>query len=287
MAKKRMFSLGVLDTDAFLDMPLSAQALYFHLNLRADDDGFVGNPKRITQNVGANLDDLKLLVAKRFVITFDDGVIVIKHWRMHNAIKKDRYTETNFVDDLKMLDIKENGSYTLRSTNGAQVEHEWSTNGAQVEHEWSSNGAQMSQTSSTGIGIGLGLDIGLEKGIGLEEGKEKDKGGVGETHTGSSKRTSKVEKNLKMLQTIGSEYGFDDFVYEKLTEWMKYKGEIGFVYKEQGAKSFFTQTKKSLEKYGADAVVSAIDTAIASGWKGFYPEKTNQTVSGGIDWSRV
>jgi len=134
MAKKRMFSLGVLETDAFMDMPLSAQALYFHLNLRADDDGFVGNPKRITTTIGANMDDLKLLVAKRFVIAFDDGVIVIKHWRMHNAIKKDRYTQTNYIEDLKMLQIKENGAYTL--------------SGAQLEHKWSTDGEQMSQTCS-------------------------------------------------------------------------------------------------------------------------------------------
>lgn len=135
-----MFSLGVLETDTFLDMPLSAQALYFHLNLRADDDGFIGNPKRITQNIGANLDDLKLLVAKRFVIAFEDGVIVIKHWRMHNAIKRDRYTETNFTDDLRLLDIKDNGAYTLKC-------------GEQLENKWSANGAQMSQTYSTDIGI--------------------------------------------------------------------------------------------------------------------------------------
>ena len=137
MSKKRMFSLGVLETDAFLDMPLSAQALYFHLNLRADDDGFVGNPKRITQSIGANLDDLKLLVAKRFLIAFEDGVIVIKHWRMHNAIKKDRYTRTNFTEDLQMLHIKDNGSYTLKD-------------GTQMENKWNTNGEQMLQTSSTG-----------------------------------------------------------------------------------------------------------------------------------------
>lgn len=152
MAKKRMFSLGVLDTDAFLDMPLSAQALYFHLSLRADDDGFIGNPKRITQNVGASLDDLRILIAKRFVLTFEDGVIVIKHWRMHNTIKKDRYTATNYSEDLKLLNIKENGAYTFREDCGAQLEHKWSTNGEQMSH-----------LSSTGLGIDIGLDIGLEK----------------------------------------------------------------------------------------------------------------------------
>ena len=156
MAKKRMFSLGVLDTDAFLDMPLSAQALYFHLSLRADDDGFIGNPKRITQNVGASLDDLRILIAKRFVLTFEDGVIVIKHWRMHNTIKRDRYTATNYAEDLKLLNIKENGAYTFREDCGAQMEHKWSTDGEQMSH-----------LSSTGLGIDkdIGLDIGLDKGL--------------------------------------------------------------------------------------------------------------------------
>ena len=149
-----MFSLGVLDTDAFLDMPLSAQALYFHLSLRADDDGFIGNPKRITQNVGASLDDLRILIAKRFVLTFEDGVIVIKHWRMHNTIKKDRYTATNYSEDLKLLNIKENGAYTFREDCGAQL-----------ENKWSANGEQMSHLSSTGLGIGIDKDIGLDKGI--------------------------------------------------------------------------------------------------------------------------
>lgn len=113
MAKKRMFNYDVLDTDAFLEMPLSAQALYFHLNMRADDDGFISNPKRVQAYIGASEDDLKLLVVKRFVITFEDGVIVIKHWRMHNTIQKDRYHPTNYQENLARLGIKNNKSYTL------------------------------------------------------------------------------------------------------------------------------------------------------------------------------
>lgn len=112
MAKKRMFSITIVDTDAFLDMPLSTQALYFHLNMRADDDGFVGNPKRIQSFIGASEDDLKLLIAKRFVLVFENGVIVIKHWRMHNTLRKDRYTPTNYLDELHSLGIKENKAYT-------------------------------------------------------------------------------------------------------------------------------------------------------------------------------
>lgn len=129
MAQKRMFSLNVLETDAFMDMPLSAQALYFHLCLRADDDGFIGNPKRVAMLIGASQDDLKLLIAKSFVIAFEDGVIVIKHWRMHNAIKSDRYHKTNFTEDYAMLGIKDNGAYTL---SGTQLENKWSQDGTQT-----------------------------------------------------------------------------------------------------------------------------------------------------------
>lgn len=113
MANKRMFTMKIVDSDAFLEMPLSTQCLYFHLNMRADDDGFIGNPKRICKLVGCNDDDLKLLIAKRFVLVFDNGVIVIKHWRMHNTIQKDRYVPTTYSDELKQLGIKDNKSYTL------------------------------------------------------------------------------------------------------------------------------------------------------------------------------
>lgn len=113
MAEKRMFARSLIDSDAFLDMPLSAQALYFHLNMRADDDGFVNNPKRITDYVGAASDDLKLLIAKRFIIVFDDsGVIVIRHWRLHNTLRSDRYHPTNYQTELSRLCIAENKTYT-------------------------------------------------------------------------------------------------------------------------------------------------------------------------------
>lgn len=117
MANKRMFNMKIVDSDAFLDMPLSTQCLYFHLNMRADDDGFVGNPKRIKNLIGASDDDLKLLIAKRFLLVFEDGVIVIKHWRMHNTIRKDRYTQTVYTDELKQLGVKENKSYTMLNGN--------------------------------------------------------------------------------------------------------------------------------------------------------------------------
>lgn len=112
MANKRMFCLDIVNSDAFLDMPLSAQALYFHLGMRADDDGFIGNPKSIQRLAGASQDDLMLLITKRFLIAFDNGVVVIKHWRMNNYIQKDRKKDTTYTELLNSLEVKENGSYT-------------------------------------------------------------------------------------------------------------------------------------------------------------------------------
>lgn len=129
MAEKRMFTQRIIDSDAFLDMPLSTQALYFHLAMRADDDGFINNPKKIMRIVGASDDDLRLLLTKRFVLGFESGVIVIKHWRMHNYIRKDRYHPTQYQDEIHRLCLKDNGAYTEAvnqlSTNGQPNVGQW------------------------------------------------------------------------------------------------------------------------------------------------------------------
>lgn len=107
-----MFSKSVIDSDMFLDMPLSTQALYFHLAMRADDDGFVNNPKKIARMIGADDDSLKILSAKKFLIPFESGVVVIRHWKIHNYIQKDRYKETVYTDEKSRLDVQKNGMYT-------------------------------------------------------------------------------------------------------------------------------------------------------------------------------
>lgn len=115
MANKRMINTAICASDAFLDMPTSTQALYLQLNLKADDDGLVGNPKSITRMVGAAEDDLKLLIAKGFVLAFDTGVIVIKHWRMHNTLSNNTYHETQYLEEKAALLVKENGAYSFTS----------------------------------------------------------------------------------------------------------------------------------------------------------------------------
>ncbi len=112
MAERRMFAKSIIDSDAFLDMPLSAQALYFHLSMRADDEGFVGNPKRIRQMVSASEDDLKLLIAKRFLLVFESGVVVIKHWKIHNYIQNDRAKETTYLEERATLTLDGKKAYT-------------------------------------------------------------------------------------------------------------------------------------------------------------------------------
>ena len=159
MAERRMFSQKIVESDAFTDMPLSAQALYFHLNMNADDDGFVNNPKKIARSITATEKDLKILIEKRFLISYPSGVVVIKHWKMHNSIKADRYKPTEYQEEYAMLYIKPNKAYTEnpehagvtihpdytepeRNQDGTETEPEWSRSGTSLEPERFQNGAQ-------------------------------------------------------------------------------------------------------------------------------------------------
>lgn len=114
MAQKRCFTPKIVESDAFLDMPVSTQCLYFHLNFSADDDGFVNSPKKVMKMIGASEDDLKLLLAKSFILVFESGVIVIKHYRMHNTLQNDRYKPTDYQEEYAQLGLKDNKSYTWK-----------------------------------------------------------------------------------------------------------------------------------------------------------------------------
>ena len=113
MANKRMYSKDITDSDPFIEMSSAAQALYFHLNQGADDDGFNNQVQMAMWKAHASIDDLKVLMAKNYIIRFENGIIVIKHWRLHNTLRKDRYTPTNYQEELSLLGIKDNGAYTL------------------------------------------------------------------------------------------------------------------------------------------------------------------------------
>lgn len=116
MAERRMFAKTIIDSDAFLDMPLSTQALYFHLSMRADDEGFINNPRKISRMIGASDDDMRVLIAKNFIIPFESGVVVIKHWKIHNYIRGDRLKQTVYQEEAAMIAEKDNGAYTLNNS---------------------------------------------------------------------------------------------------------------------------------------------------------------------------
>lgn len=127
MAQRRMFAKTIIDSDAFLDMPATAQLLYFHLSMRADDDGFINQPKSIMRMTGCKDDDMKLLIIKKFIIPFETGIVVIKHWKIHNYIAKDRYTETKYKEEKSQLILDDNNAYTTCIQNRIQPVDETET----------------------------------------------------------------------------------------------------------------------------------------------------------------
>lgn len=128
MAERRMFAKTIIDSDAFIDMPVTARLLYYDLAMRADDDGFVNSPKKIMRMIGASQDDLSILIMRKFIIPFDSGIVVIKHWRIHNYIRNDRYKPTEYAEEKSRLTIKDNGAYTL-DANGIPSGNKLDTNG--------------------------------------------------------------------------------------------------------------------------------------------------------------
>ena len=125
MAERRMFAKTIIDSDAFLDMPVTARLLYYDLGMRADDDGFINSPKKIMRITGASSDDMNILIMRKFIIPFDSGVVVIKHWRIHNYIRKDTYVETKYKDEKEQLMLDENNAYTAKKMQLLQLRDEY------------------------------------------------------------------------------------------------------------------------------------------------------------------
>jgi len=158
MSKRRMFNVEIVESDAFLDMPLTTQTLYFHLCMNADDDGFV-NPKKIMRMIGTQDDDLKVLIAKAYVLQFDSGVIVIKHWTINNLVRADIYRETTYINEKSLLGLNEFGAYTFEKLakyklqkvkkpqwikNRTKKKKQGSNDGTPAVHKRTENGSQYS-----------------------------------------------------------------------------------------------------------------------------------------------
>ena len=161
MAERRMFSKTIIDSDIFLDMPLSTQALYFHLSMRADDDGFVNNPRKIQRMVGCGDDDIKLLIAKQFIIPFESGICVIKHWRIHNYIRNDRYKPTMYQEEKEQLLIEENKAYSINKEMDTNCLPSGIPNGRQTVHHKVKNGNENKNEKSEKQVIPTGEEVGI------------------------------------------------------------------------------------------------------------------------------
>lgn len=135
MAQRRMFTQKITESDSFTTLPPTTQCLYFHLCMSADDDGFSNKIRQAMFNAHADQNDFEMLVQKRFILPFDSGVIVIKHWRMHNLIRSDRYHETDYVEEKASLILKKNGVYTDVPPCGIPCDNQMATNGIPSDNQ--------------------------------------------------------------------------------------------------------------------------------------------------------
>ncbi|MCD8363009.1 MAG: hypothetical protein LUC98_08635 [Lachnospiraceae bacterium] len=233
MANRRMFSLDVVDTDAFLEMPLTTQALYFHLGLHADDDGFVSAPKKVLKMTGCKDDDLRVLISKNYIIPFDSGIIVITNWKENNYLSPDRYKPTRFQKELGLL--SENNRVYQLSTNGIPTVNQ-------------SGGSWYTQE---------------REGEESREEERKDK----------SKSAQARRDSASLLNDLLPEYDFSEVMVEALRAWIAYKSERREGYKERGLKALLSQVAARVNEYGEQAVCDLMEECAANGWRGIIWDK--------------
>ena len=240
MADRRMFSKTVIDSDLFLEMPATTQVLYFHLAMRADDDGFVGNPKRIMRMVGASEDDMKILLAKLFILAFESGVIVIRHWKLHNLIKNDRYKETVYLDEKSRLSLDQNKVYM---SSGTTLEPVWNQNGTSLEPQDS-----------------IGKDSINKDSI--------DKDSIGEDRKRKKERKRPLQRSYD--EVIAS-FDLTQEVISEIGEFLKMRKMIKSPMTDRALELMI---KKLLNlSPDPDTQIAILDQSIQGNWKGIFPLK--------------
>lgn len=255
MAEKRMFSKQIIDSDAFLEMPLSTQALYFHLSMRADDDGFLNNAKKVMKIIGANQNDYDLLVAKSFVIQFPDGICVIKHWRINNYLRKDRYTETIYQEEKAHLTVQPNGRYSLRNT------------------------TESDDDLLLGIPVVDQSDTQYRIDKNREEKNSIDKhnsvsGDTTDYSYSKNSNVSNLEYVLKNDIHQDSDYVLEnEDLHQCLKEWMEYKDgrkpkSSNHYGTEIGLKKTITQFVSGYREHGIEALKKVVDDSMANNYSG-------------------
>ena len=287
MAERRMFAKAITESDAFLEMPSSSQSLYFHLSMNADDDGFVGSPKRIIRMINCSEDDLKILIGKRFVLWFESGVVAIKHWKMNNLIRKDRYQKTVYQEELKTLETKENGSYTELECCGLPMVNQVTTN------EQPNDNQLATQYSIGKDSIGKYSIVKVSEERKKERIEEPD---LAETEIQNSSEEDIQEKHeedvpeepvkRKATKRKSVNKSFDEII-DAYTDNEELRTELkAHLQTRKQAKAALTNRAIELELMTLDRLtdseatkVRIVQRSIERGWTGFFPLPRDETVS--------
>lgn len=242
-----MFAKTIIDSDAFLDMPLSAQALYFHLSMRADDEGFINNPKKIQRVIGGSEDDLKLLVAKNFVIPFESGIVVIKHWKIHNYIRRDRLQNTVYEEEKAMLSEKKNGTYTLALNEITSID-------SQMSDTCQSDVRQIADTRQHRLG--------------------KDR--LGKDRLGKDKESplSSKAKNKPQTKKQKEIYDTDEKLNQAILDFIEFRKKIRATMTDRAITLMLSKLNKMTNDN--DEKIQILEQSIMNGWKSVYPLKSDK-----------
>lgn len=247
-----MFAKTIIDSDAFLEMPISARLLYYDLGMRADDDGFINSPKKIMKMIGASEDDINILILKKFIIPFDNGVVVLKHWRIHNYIRKDTYNETPYKEQKMLLEVDDNKSYKLKDIFSVQAVDEPSTDSGRElleknpEHAINTESQRVVDEPSTQVRLGkVSID--------------------------NNKKEKKAKTNF---DTILSESEFNETTKERLKDFIKMRKAI----KKPLTDRALDLTIKRLKKIAnsEEEIQMILDNSIINSYQGVFPLKEEQ-----------
>ena len=277
-----MMSKSIIETDKFMDMPMSAQCLYFHLLLRADDDGFIVSPKRTMRSIGCTDDDMKILIAKSYVMAFESGVIVVKHWRIHNYVKRDRYKQSS-IPESKLIMLDENREYQYlepkRSQSGTSLEPKRSQSGTSLEpkrskeeHEGHSGDHEEYDKINTSDGAEPNWN---QTGTKMEPKwfHRLDKIRLDKIR-GEEIRKDKKEKQSVSLKTIIEEFaGKNSMLFEAVKDWIEMRKTIKAPLTARAASMSFKRLCE-LSHGNESMMIEILNQSTLNCWKGLFPLKT-------------
>jgi hypothetical protein len=281
LAEKRMMSKSIIETDKFMDMPMSAQCLYFHLLLRADDDGFIVSPKRTMRSIGCTDDDMKILIAKSYVLAFESGVIVVKHWRIHNYVKRDRYKQSS-IPESKLIMLDENREYQYlepkRNQSGTSLEPKRNQSGTSLEpkrskeeHEGYSEDHEEYDKINTSNGAEPNWN---QNGTKMEPNwfHRLDKIRLDKIR-GEEIRKDKKKKQSVSLKTIIEEFaGKNSMLFEAVKDWIEMRKIIKAPLTARAASMSFKQLCE-LSHGNESMMIEILNQSTLNCWKGLYPLK--------------